>query len=68
MSRLEDVSFDFERRNGTNYVLYDTLQSGMLGLMTVGVHRKQAINLMIQALTFVQNQAGQIPEQVLLDE
>jgi hypothetical protein len=40
----------------------------MFGLMTVGVHRRQAVKTMMQGLDFLQNQAGQIPEHVNLDK
>jgi hypothetical protein len=30
-------------------------------MLTIGVHRKVAVNFMIDALNFIQNQAGAIP-------
>lgn len=67
MCRLENVSFDVEKRFGTSFTMYDSLQSAIIGLMTIGVHRKQAIGFMIDAMNFIQNQAGAAPNSVLLD-
>ena len=35
--------------------------------MSIGVHRKISVQHMIDALNFVQNQAGVIPDKVQLD-
>jgi hypothetical protein len=40
----------------------------VIGLLCIGVHRKIAVNYMIDALNFVQNQAGLIPQKVVLDK
>ena len=55
MCRLEQVSFDMEKRQGTTFTMYDSLQSAVIGLLCIGVHRKIAANYMIDALNFVQN-------------
>ena len=47
--------------------MYDSLQSAVVGLLTIGVHRKAAIEFMIDGLNFFQNQAGMVPQRVLLD-
>ena len=39
----------------------------MVGLLSIGVHRKISVQHMIDALNFVQNQAGVIPDKVQLD-
>ena len=47
--------------------MYDSLQSAVIGLLCIGVHRKIAVNYMIDALNFVQNQAGLVPPKVDMD-
>jgi hypothetical protein len=37
-------------------------------MLTIGLHRKITVNYMIDALNFIQNQAGVIPQKVLLDK
>ena len=53
MCRLEQISFDMEKRQGTTFTLYDSLQSAVMGLLCIGVHRKIAVSNMIDALNFV---------------
>ena len=67
MCRLEQISFDMEKRQGSTFTMYDSLQSAVIGLLCIGVHRKIAVNYMIDALNFVQNQAGAVPPKVDLD-
>jgi hypothetical protein len=57
-----------EKRQGSTFTMYDSLQSAVIGLLCIGVHRKIAVNYMIDALNFVQNQAGLIPQKVVLDK
>lgn len=64
MCRLEQVTYRMEDRLGQLFNVYDCLQGGVLGLMTVGEHRKVAVTQMIEALNFLQNQAGIIPQRV----
>ena len=68
MCRLESISFDMEKRSGSTFCLFDSLQSGVIGMLTIGLHRKITVNYMIDALNFIQNQAGVIPQKVLLDK
>lgn len=68
MCRLESVSYDMEKRTGSTFSLYDCLQGGVIGLITVGEHRKVTVNYMIEALNFIQNQAGVIPTRALTDD
>ena len=42
-----------EKRQGTTFTMYDSLQSAVIGLLCIGVHRKIAANYMIDALNFV---------------
>lgn len=64
MCRLEQISFDLENRMGTTFYMYDSLQSAVVGLLSIGVHRKISVQHMIDALNFVQNQAGVMPDKV----
>lgn len=68
MCRLESVSYDMEKRTGSTFWLYDCLQGGVIGLITVGEHRKVTVNYMVDALNFIQNQAGVIPSKALNEE
>lgn len=33
-------------------MLYDTIQSGVMGVMTVGTHRKMCVTKMMEAINF----------------
>ena len=58
MCRLESISFDMESRSGSTFCLYDCLASGVIGMLTIGVHRKQTTKFMMDALNFIQNQVS----------
>ena len=64
MCRLESISFDMESRSGSTFCLYDCLASGVIGMLTIGVHRKATTKFMMEALNFIQNQAGLMPKKV----
>ena len=64
MCRLESISFDMESRSGSTFCLYDCLASGVIGMLTIGVHRRAAVKFMQDALNFIQNQAGVMPKKV----
>jgi len=49
---------------GSTFCLYDCLQAATLGMLTIGVHRKAAVQYMTDALNFIQNQAGTVPAKV----
>lgn len=53
MCRLESISFDMENRSGSTFCLYDTLPSAVIGMLTIGVHRKAAVQFMQDAITFI---------------
>ena len=55
MCRLEGISFDMESRSGSTFCLFDALQSGVIGMLTIGVHRRAAVSYMTNALSFIQN-------------
>jgi hypothetical protein len=57
-----------EKRSGSTFCLYDSLQSSVIGMLTIGVHRKVCVNYMMDALTFIQGQAGVVPQKVMLDQ
>ena len=61
MCRLEGISFDMESRSGSTFCLFDSLASGVIGMLTIGVHRRAAVSYMTNALSFIQNQAGALP-------
>ena len=64
MCRLESISFDMESRTGSTFCLYDCLASGVIGMLTIGVHRRATVKFMMDALNFIQNQAGAMPKKV----
>lgn len=64
MCRLESISFDMESRSGSTFCLYDCLASGVIGMLTIGVHRRATVKFMMDALNFIQNQAGAMPKKV----
>jgi len=43
MCRLEGISFDMESRSGSTFCLFDGLSSGVIGMLTIGVHRRAAV-------------------------
>lgn len=61
MCRLESISFDLEKRNGITFILSDCLQSGVLSILSVGQDRSEIVNKMVDALNFIQSQAGPLP-------
>lgn len=54
MCRLESISFDLERKSGTTFMLQDCLQSGVIAMMTISENRKETLQLMIEALKFIE--------------
>ena len=53
-----------ESRTGSTFCLYDCLASGVIGMLTIGVHRRATVKFMMDALNFIQNQAGAMPKKV----
>ncbi len=68
MCRLEAISFDMETRSGSTFCLYDCLQSGVIGMLTIGVNRRASIKFMQDALNFIQNQAGAVPKKIFASQ
>ncbi len=58
MCRLESISFDLERRQGSTFMLQDCLQSGVIAMMTIAPIKKEAIEMMLSAFRFLEKQAG----------
>ena len=56
-----------EKRSGSTFVLSDCLQSGVIAMLTIGVQRNVTVGYMLEALTFIQNQAGAIPAKVAIE-
>lgn len=61
MCRLESISFDLEKRDGTTFILSDCLQSGMLSILSVAESRAEVVEKMVESLNFIQSQAGPLP-------
>jgi hypothetical protein len=57
MCRLQGISFDLKSGLGTAFMLWDSLASGMVGLLAVADKQAQAITVAVRALSFLQLQA-----------
>lgn len=68
MCRLESISFDLEKRDGITFILSDCLQSGVLSILAVGQDRSEVVNKMVDALNFIQRQAGPLPIKNMSDD
>lgn len=68
MCRLESISFDLEKRSGITFILSDCLQSGVLSILSVGNDRSEVVNRMVDALNFIQSQAGPLPIKNMSDD
>lgn len=55
MCRLESISFDLERRQGSTFMLQDCLQSGVIAMMTIAEDRKEALQIMVDAFKFLES-------------
>ena len=67
MCRIDQISFDMEKRSGSTFVLSDCLQSGVIAMLTIGVQRGVTVAYMLEALNFIQNQAGTVPPKVAIE-
>lgn len=68
MCRLESISFDLEKWEGSTFILSDCLQSGVISILTAGATWKEVAKKMVQAIDFLQNQAGAPPIETVPDE
>jgi len=56
--RLQNISFDIERKQGSTFLLQDCLQSGVIAMMTIAEDRKDSLNMMVDSFKFLESQAG----------
>jgi hypothetical protein len=54
MCRIEGISFDLEARVGTTFLLCDSLQSGVLSIISMGRNLRETLGLLSETLTFIQ--------------
>ncbi|CAD8179992.1 unnamed protein product [Paramecium octaurelia] len=67
LCRLESISFNLEKKIGSTFILVDSLQSGVISLMTVGINSPQVIKYMIDAIGFIQKNVGRGTEQIQIN-
>lgn len=53
MCRVEGISFDLEARVGTTFLLCDSLQSGVLSVISMGRHLRETLSYLSETLTFI---------------
>ena len=58
MCRVQGISFDLEERKGTAFMLPDSLQSCVIGLISMAQSPLQVLKLMLETLDFVGSQGG----------
>ncbi|KAF0696818.1 Aste57867_12480 [Aphanomyces stellatus] len=56
--RLHGVSFDLQRSVGAAYILADSLTAGVLGLVCMGEHEREAFRVARHALELIGDQVG----------
>lgn len=61
LCRLKGIAFDLQHRDGTAFVLNDSLAGGTLGVLSVGDAPLQALSHLAKALDFLQEQVGALP-------
>ncbi|CAD8177263.1 unnamed protein product [Paramecium pentaurelia] len=67
LCRLESISFNLEKKIGSTFILVDSLQSGVISLMTVGINSPQVIKYMIDAIGFIQKNVGRGTESIQIN-
>ena len=60
LCRLEHISFDLPKRNGTVFQLIDSLSRGIFGMMCVAKTRKHAVAQMWKNLFFIKDQVNAV--------
>jgi hypothetical protein len=58
LCRLESISFNLEKKVGSTFILIDSLQSGVLSVMTVGDSLNSVLKYMSDALEFLAKNVG----------
>lgn len=66
MCRIEAISFELENSNGITFLLSDSLQSGIITILTISQSNKQCVKYMIDTLNFITKQAGNINQKKAL--
>ena len=66
MCRVDAISFDLEKRQGATFILCDSLQSGVISVIAIGIlfsmfikignQMNDAVQIMTDALNFIQKQ------------
>jgi len=60
LCRMKGISYDLESKTGTTFILLDSLQTGIMGLITTGRYRRTVVKYMSDALNFIMSQAGSV--------
>mmetsp|Transcript_5389 Transcript_5389/g.9928 ORF Transcript_5389/g.9928 Transcript_5389/m.9928 type:complete len:465 (+) Transcript_5389:1246-2640(+) len=68
LCRMLNIAFDLEEKVGSTFLLPDSMQSGVIGLMSMGKNLLQVAELINTALDFVSEQAGPMPVRLQLIE
>lgn len=66
LCRMLNIAFDLEEKVGSTFLLPDSMQSGVIGLMSMGKSLLQAAELINTAIDFVSEQAGPLPVRLQL--
>lgn len=60
MCRIDNISFDLERKIGSSFLLLDSLQSGVVGLLAVAENETESLRFMCEALKFLMQHSGNL--------
>lgn len=60
MCRIENISFDLERKIGASFLLLDSLQCGVVGLLRVAENEAETLRFMSDALKFLMQHSGNL--------
>ncbi|KAL4463088.1 hypothetical protein ABPG74_007089 [Tetrahymena malaccensis] len=60
LCRIESVSFDLEKRMGSTFILLDSLQSSLVGIMAVAENQLLGLKYLNDTLKFLQKHLGNI--------
>ncbi len=53
MCKMRGISFDLEERKGITFLLPDSLQSSIIGLLAMGRRAEESISLMHNTISFI---------------
>ncbi|KRX03040.1 hypothetical protein PPERSA_08115 [Pseudocohnilembus persalinus] len=68
LCRVESISYDLERKIGSTFVLVDTMQSGILGLMSIAKNEMMALKYINDAFRFMQKNLGAATDKFIKKE